>query len=228
MKFESRTLQILKNFSTLNPALQFKEGSVISTVTPLKTVMAKAQIKENIPATFAIYELSKFLNVLSLFDNPSINLGDKFLQIGDGKQSVQYTFANPENIVTPGNKEIQLPGIDVKFKLMSSVLQSVLKAMAVLNLPEIAVTGKNGELFVEAINVKNPSSDKFSIKVDTDENFHIDANATFSMIFLADNMKIIPDDYVVSISSRGIAHFKGRDIEYWIATESSSSYSKQQ
>ena len=98
MKFESRTLQILKNFSTLNPSLQFKQGSVISTITPLKTVMARATIKENIPATFAIYELSKFLSVLSLFDNPTITLEDKFLLIGDGKQNVQYTFANPGGI----------------------------------------------------------------------------------------------------------------------------------
>jgi hypothetical protein len=222
MKFESRTLQILKNFSTLNPSLQFKQGSVISTVTPNKTVMAKASIKEQIPATFAIYELSKFLSVLSLFDNPTITLDEKFLLIGDGKQSVQYTFANPDNIVVPSNRDIALPSIDITFKLTASVLQSVLKAMAVLGLPEIAVTGKDGKLYVQAINVKNSASDKFSVQIESD--YNINANATFSMVFLADNMKIILDDYDVSISSRGIAHFKGKDIEYWVATESSSTY----
>jgi hypothetical protein len=223
MKLEPRTLQILKNFSTLNPSLVFKQGNVISTVTPTKTVMAKATVKEAIPTSFAIYELSKFLSVLTLFDTPSIKLEDKYLIISDKTQQVQYTYANPDNIVSPSDKEIKLPEMDIEFELTSSTLQNLQKAMAVLNLPEIAITGEGGELFVQGINIKNPSADKFSIKV-TDPIHKINQNAKFSMIILAENLKVIQDDYLVSISSKGIAHFKSTDIEYWIATESSSTY----
>jgi len=217
MKFEARTLQILKNFSTINPSLQFKEGSILSTVSPNKTVMAKATIKENIPSTFSIYDLSKFLGVLSLFDSPEISLEEKYLIIKGNSKQVQYTYADPRNIVLPGEKEIKLPELEINFQLTSDTLQSVLKAMGVLGLPEIAVTGENGVLSVQAVNTKNPSSDNFSIDVGQ-------TSLTFKMIFLAENIKIIQDEYDVSISSKGIAHFKGKDIEYWVATESSSTF----
>jgi hypothetical protein len=93
----------------------------------------------------------------------------------------------------------------------------VLRAMSIMSLPELAVTGDSGKLCVEAINSHNPTSDKYSIQVD-------ETDLNFKMIFLAENIKIISEDYDVSISSRGIAHFKGSDIEYWIATESSSTF----
>lgn len=219
MKLQQRTIQILKNFSTLNPSLVFKKGNVISTITPLKTVIAKATISEEIPETFAIYELSKFLSVLSLFNNPDISLKEKFLVISDSNQQVQYTYGDIDNIVAPGDKEIKLPETEINFKLTSATLQNLFKAMAVLGLPEIAVTGEEGIQSIETINSKNPLADKFKVQVG-----HCLDTQKYKMILLAENLKILPEDYDVSISSKGIAHFKGKDIEYWIATESSSTY----
>lgn len=220
MKLEGRTLQILKNFASINPSLQFKQGSFITTISPNKTMMAKAAIKEHIPHTFAIYDLSRFLGVLSLFESPTLTLEDKFLIVNGGGRQVQYTYADPKLIVTPGDKEVKIPSVDIQFDLKSEILQSVLKAMGVLGLPEIAVTGEDGKMSVQAIDSKNPSSDKFSIDVGT-------TNATFRMIFLSENIKMLNEDYKVEISSKGIAHFKGSDVEYWIATESSSTYKEE-
>ncbi len=217
MKFEGRTLQILKNFASINPSLQFKQGSYITTISPVKTLMAKAAIKEHIPHTFAIYDLSRFLGVLSLFDSPTLNMEERLLTVSGSGRKVQYTYADPKLIVTPGDKEIKLPSVDIEFDLKSDTLQSVLKAMGVLGLPEIAVTGEDGTLSLQAIDSKNPSSDKFSIDIGT-------TSLTFRMIFLAENIKILNEDYKVAISSKGLAHFIGSDIEYWIATESSSTF----
>jgi len=217
MKLGPITLQFLKNFSTINPSIEFKEGNSLSTMTPTSTLMAKAHIKETIPSTFAIYSLSKFLGVLSLFEDPELVLDEKFLVIKDNNsRQVQYMYGEERNIVAP-TKDIKLPDTEINFRLTSQTLQDVLKAMAVLDLPEIAVTGDNGVLSVEAINLKNPSSDKFSVAVGS-------TDKTFKMIFLATNIKILLEDYDVGISSKGIAHFRGKDIEYWVATESSSTY----
>lgn len=219
MKLEARTIQILKNFSVLNPSLVFKEGNVIGTITPTKTVLAKALIKETIPTSFTIMELSKFLNVLSLFNNPSLVLEENFLTIKDGSQQVKYSCGTPDNVVTPGDKEIKLPDPEIKFHLTSSTLANLFKAMAVLNLPEISITGEEGILYLEAMNVKNPLADKFKVQVGS----CLDTQK-FKMIILADNLKILPEEYNIEVSSKGIAHFKGKDVEYWIATESSSTY----
>ena len=223
MKFESRTLQILKNFATINPSLQFKQGSFITTISPNKTMMAKAAIKEHIPHTFAIFDLSRFLGVMSLFESPMLAMEERYVNISGGSRKVQYTYADPKLIVTPGDKEIKLPDPEISFALSSDVLQSILKAMGVLSLPEIAVSGENGVINIQAIDSKNPSSDTYSITIDS-EIYSIDPGAKFRMIFLAENIKILPENYKVSISSKGLAHFQGSDIEYWIATESSSTY----
>jgi hypothetical protein len=44
------------------------------------------------------------------------------------------------------------------------------------------------------------------------------------MIFKVENLKLLPRDYDVTVSAKGIANFKSKtgDIEYWIATEQGS------
>ena len=51
-----------------------------------------------------------------------------------------------------------------------------------------------------------------------------DICVAFKAIFKAENIKIIPGDYEVSISSKGISHFSGESVEYYIAVESNSTF----
>ena len=67
MKLTQRTFQVLKNFSTINPTLSVCKGNVIRTVSQNKTVLAEAQVQEEFPRDFAIYDLSEFLGVISLW-----------------------------------------------------------------------------------------------------------------------------------------------------------------
>ena len=48
----------------------------------------------------------------------------------------------------------------------------------------------------------------------------------FKIFFKRENLKIIPGDYKVSISSKGVSHFKHttENLEYWIALEPDSNY----
>ncbi len=48
----------------------------------------------------------------------------------------------------------------------------------------------------------------------------------FNVVMKKENLKIIPGDYNVSISSKGISYFKSvnTDLEYWIALEPTSEY----
>lgn len=218
MKLESKTIQILKSFSSINPSIGFKPGKTLSTVSPTKTVMAKANIEESIPSSFNIYDLSKFLGVLSLFESPELKIGERSMEISSGHQKVNYTFAADHLIVSP-NKDVKMPECEIKFKLLSDDLMKVLKAMGVLHLPEIAVTGDGSNVYLEAIDSKNPTSDTYKVKVG-------DTSLNFKMIFKSENIKIMPGDYDVEISSKGIAHFKGTDVEYWIATEASSTFNQ--
>ena len=199
MKLESRTMQILKNFSTINPGILFKPGSTLNTMSPNKTVLAKASIKEQIPNQFAIYDLSKFLGVLSLFEQPELQVEEKQMVIAGGQQKVRYTFASPEAIAYPSDKEVNMPETEIQFKLTADDLNKVLKALGVMQLPEIAVVGEGGEMSIQAMDSKNPSANSYRVILrDTDLNF--------KMVFKAENLKVIAGDYDVSISSKGIGH----------------------
>lgn len=218
MKLTSRTLQVLKNFSTINPSLLFKTGNVITTMSPNKTVMARATVGEVFPQTYAIYDLSRFIGVLSMFDDPDVSMSDSFLVISEGNRVVNYTYADPEMIVTPPDKPIKFPeDAEIEFIMSSDVLSSVQKAINILQMPELSVSGEDGKVYVGAINSKNPTGDTFKIDVGVTEH-------NFNMVFKAENIKIIGGDYKVKITSRGLAYFQGDDVEYWIPTESSSSF----
>lgn len=217
IKFEGRTLSILKNFASINPSLLFKSGNMIRTMSPGKTILAEANINQTIEGEFAIYDVSRFLSVLSLFSEPSITLNAKSLTITDGYQKVNYNFADPEMIALPSDKTPKLESPEINFTLTNDALTKVQKAMGVLSTPELAVIGSDGNITLETINSKNSSSDTFAVNVGL-------TSHTFKMIFKTENIKLIPGDYEVSISKAGLGFFKGSDIQYWIPCEATSSF----
>lgn len=217
MNFDTRTLQILKNFSSINPSILFKPGTVLSTISPTKTIMARAKINETIESPFAIYDLSRFLSTLSLFENPELSVETGFMRIKQGSKKLNYTFAEPSMIVSPPDKEIKLPDPEVEFTLSADNLNELLKALSVLSLPELAVVGDGTTVSVQVLDSKNPSGDVYSVSVGETTN-------TFRMIFKAENLKLLPGTYDVKISSKGLSHFNSPEVEYYIAVESTSSF----
>ena len=217
MKLEGRTLSILKNFASINPSIMFRPGDVLKTMSPNKTILAHAKLKEEVQNQFAIYDLSKFLSVMSLFEKPTLTVQEKFMSITDGQQRVNYTFADPKMIVQASDKTPQVADPEIEFKLTQVTLDRVQKAMGVLKMPELAITGDRNDIYVEAIDSKNPSGDNFAVKVGT-------TTHKFKMIFKTENIKLLQGDYDVAISSKGIGQFTGEDVNYWIVAEASSSF----
>lgn len=217
MRLEQQTLAILKNFASINPSMCFKEGQKLRTISPGKTILAQATATSELPGTFAIYDVSRFLSVLSLFESPSITTSNTHLTIKDDQQTVNYTFAELTTITVPPEKTPQIANPEIEFELTAEALLRVQKAMGVLGLSEMSVVGDGQRIFLKAVDSKKPANDNFAIEVGETEH-------TFNMIFKAENIKMLPGSYTTWISSRGIAHFKSDLVEYWIATEASSSF----
>ena len=219
MKLDTKTVNVLKNFSNINPSILFKEGNVLSTISPSKTVLAKAKVPANFGNRFAIYNLSRFLGSISLMNDPELEFSDKFVKISDGNgTSCNYTYADETTIKTPPEKELKLPSVDAKVNFTDSSLKEIIRASGALQLPEIAFVGDGTDVYLQAMDVKNPSGDIFKIKLGT-------TDKNFLVIFKTENIiKILSGDYTVNISSKGISHFEGPDVEYWIAVEASSTY----
>lgn len=217
MKLSQRSVQVLRNFSTINPSIQFVEGNVLKTISPNKTMMAKAILEDNIPSAFAIYDLSRFLGVMSLFDNPTFELEEKMVNIQSPGRKVSYTYADPSTIILPPTKEIDIGKADVEFELQQENFAEIMKALGVMSFPELVIAGENGKVYLRATDTKNPSSDKYDIEVG-------ETSLDFMAVFKTENIKILPSTYQVSISSKGISHFKSADVEYWISIEANSQF----
>lgn len=217
MKLNAKTLNILKNFANINKSIVIKEGHVLTTMSSNKTIMAKATIPDTFAHKFAIYELNRFISCISLVNDPELIFGETSVQIKGNGHSMNYHFADASVILTPPDKEIKLPTIDVECKVSSKDIQSITKALGVLGLPEVAIAGDGDKIMLQAVNSKDTSADTYNIEIgETDK--------TFRAIFKSENLKMIEGDYNVKLSSKGISQFIGNEATYWIAIESTSTF----
>jgi len=218
MKFSARTIQILRNFSTINESLIFKQGKQLKTISQSKTILARATIDTEIEETFGIYDLGQFLSAISLFEEPELTLGNSSLTIAQGSEKINYVYSETSLMLSPPSKEIEMATVDVQFELKNDVLTKVQKALGIIRAPEIAITGDGDNIFVEALDTKDKSKSNYRVEVGT-------TDKTFRFIFLAENIKLLPGDYDVKISQAGLSYFKGDDVEYWVAVEDRSTFS---
>lgn len=216
MQFTSRTLTILKNFVSIYPSMAFKKGSTIQTMSAAKSIIAKAVIVEEIPVDFCVYDLSKFLSTISLFENPEIEFQENHCIIKSGKSKVNYYFALSNLIQQPPDREIHLPSIDAKFELSNASLQEVMKASRTLGLSHIAVIGDGSKLSLAVLDATGAISDQYMIEVgETDQ--------IFKAVFDINNIKLLDGDYQVEVCSAGIADFTCNDVSYKILMDKKNS-----
>ena len=220
MKLSEKTLSFLKNFSTINQSINFKQGSSLRTISVMKNILAEVTIDEELPKDFGIYDLSQFLNGLSLHNNPELNFeADNYVVIKEGRSRSNYFFADPSVIVTPPEKEISLPSEDVSFELSTDQLDKLLKAAPIYQLPDLCVVGGAGVVKIMVRDKKNDTSNDFSVIVG-------ETNEEFSFNFKVENIKILPGTYEVVVSKELLSRFtsKNYDLRYWIALEPDSTF----
>lgn len=219
MKFSERTLTILKSFSTINKSIQMKSGTSLKTITPERTLIATATIPDEIPSDACIYDMSRFLSILSLYEDPDVEFHDKYFIISEGKRRTKYLFADVSMIHAAPEKEVKIPSEDVVVDVTWDDMQSVLKAAGVLQFSEIAFVGSSGTCYLKAIDSTNQGADDYGVEIgETDDEFMI--------IIKTDNLKLLPQDYRVTLCSKGISKFKSEDVTYFVATDSKSTYKK--
>ena len=194
MKLSDKTISVLKNFSSINQSILFKEGSKLRTISVMKNILAEATVTEEFSRDFGIYDLNQFLNGLSLHASPELDFGnDGYVVIREGRSRSKYFFADPNVIVTPPEKAITLPTEDVCFELSTSVLDKLLKAAAVYQLPDICAVGEAGVVKLVVRDRKNDTSNAHEEVVGETE-------AEFSFNFKVENIKVLPGTYDVVVS----------------------------
>ena len=220
MKLTDSTLAVLKNFAGINNSILVKKGNQLRTISVAKNILAEAEIPEDFPRDVAIYDLNQFLNGLSLHQDPNLDFTeDSHITIKEGRRRVKYFYADPQVIIAPPDKEINLPTQEVCFQLESTSLEKLVKAAAVYQLPDLSVIGENGEITMVVRDKKNDTSNEYAVNVgETDSNFEFN--------FKMENIKIIPGAYDVVISSKLLSEFTNTqyNLKYFIALEPDSTF----
>jgi hypothetical protein len=222
MKFSPKTIDLLKNFSSINPGIYFTKGSTLRTMSPQKNILCEAVVEDEFPQDFGINDLNNFLSVLSLNKDPEIEFSDNtvIIKFLNGRSKIDYRFTEKSMIVVPPEKNITLPSIDVKFDLTEEDLAWIQKTASVLRSPNIAVSSNGKTVSIVSFDVSDNSAATNSVDIG------VNSEKTYKLIFKTENLKVVPGAYSVEISSKGVSHFTNSkaNIQYWIATETGSTY----
>ncbi|UNA02420.1 sliding clamp [Serratia phage SP1] len=222
MKLSKETLAILKIFSGINSSIVLKPGSFIMTKTVNNVVFAEATIDDVIDEELAIYELSSFLNLVSLVgDDAELTLDGEDIVISAGKTRVFYRAANASTIVTPKNR-LTMPVANVIFELSADQMQQILRTSRAQNGDVLSIASEDNKIVIRGY---NRTIDKDCLRplfsVETADWDGVDFDFRLNMA----NMHMKEADFKVMISSKGAVKFEGDKISYVVATEATSTHS---
>ena len=227
MKLSENTLEVLKNFASINQSILFTEGKELNTVSVQKNVLGSAKVAETFKSSngedFAIYDLNEFLSTISLFDDPDVEFGEQYATIKDALSVTHYWYADKEIIVYPTSK-IDMPSTEVEFKLSAETLDKLQRATGTLAVPDLVIRRDEDKVVAEVLDKRNDTSNTFRVEVGSYIGGESDTD--FKFYFLTERMKMLPGDYDVEISSQKISKLTSADgkLTYWIALEQDSTY----
>ena len=237
IQLSKSTIDLLRNFSTINKSILIQEGSYIQTMSVNKNIIGMGKIKEFIPCNMAIYDLPLFLGALSLFKKPWLNFpDDKKVIIFDEetKGKTVFYYSDPEIIVTPPEFNKDLPEQELMFNLPQSDLTQLMQAAKVYGVEDLCINGYKGEYSICVRDNKNKTSNVFSLplkkvnffqglQTDGEEEYKLTAErTTFCFCFKVENLKLQDASYHVVISNRNIANFNSMthsELNYFVAME---------
>jgi len=214
-----KTLDVLKNFSTINSSIVFRKGSTVRTISNAENILAKFTGEEVFPNDFAIYDLSQFLSGISLFSDPQLEFdNESFVNIRGGRQSARYYFSDPEiTLKSAPEKNVKFPGADLQFNLTGEDLIALQKASAVYSLPDLTFQSEEGSNEIKLIlrDKENDTSNTYDLTVAGN------ATGTYSLDVKIENIRLLPGDYNVKVSKHLISEWTNQsvDLTYYIALE---------
>jgi len=225
MKISKETIDVLKNFASINSNILVKPGNVIKTLSNYKNVLAQATVEEDFPVEFGIFDLHKMLGVIGLFEDPSLEFHEKHAVIsGDNGSKVKYFYSEPK-LLTTVTKDLKMPPSVVHCEILENDFKEIQKAASVLQLPDIKIETPQSnidDIVLTVFDRKDPSTNEYSFKIGQTDN----TDAEFGFFFKVENLKMLTGDYDVEICENSVAKFsnKNRDLSYWIAMEPDSYY----
>jgi hypothetical protein len=182
--------------------------------------MAIATVEENFDVEFGIWDLNKFLGVVSLFNNPTFTFGEKSVKIKNGGDSVVNYFYSEPRLLSVPTKDVNMPTVNVSTTLTDKQFSELQKAASVMQLPDLSFKSENSSIIAVVSDISDPTSNSY--KVILQETWD---GPDFVFNFKMENIKILPGDYAINFAKNVVAEFVHKTIalKYWFAMESATS-----
>ena len=216
MKISQETINILKNFSTINTNILLRTGNTLATINAPKSIFAKTTVAETFPREVAIYDLNSLLQLLTFAEDQEIDFGEKSMKITNDVGTFEYFYCEPSLIVAAPNKSVEVESV-FSFRLTAKDIQSITKTAGVLAAPTISIISKNGNVVMKIGDKKNASANNFNKSIGT-------SDVAFECNISSENFKLMPLDYDCVLSKKQFCQFKAvtSELSYLIAMEPGS------
>lgn len=215
------TLSILKNFASMNSNIFIGKGNVIKTITPSMSGMAEAIVEETFDTPFGIWDLNKFLGVISLFQSPTFEFEDKYVRIrGQNDTVVNYFYAEPRLLTIP-KKSVNMPSTSIEASMTQEMFSELIRASSILQLPDITFQNRGDDIYAVVLDRTDPTSNICEIKIDGSSK-----GKSFNFNFKVDNIRLLAGNYKISFAKTLVGQFENEStsLKYWFAMEPSSTY----
>tara|TARA_R110001606_G_scaffold96378_1_gene213471 strand:- start:2144 stop:2800 length:657 start_codon:yes stop_codon:yes gene_type:complete len=216
MKISKPTLDILKNFATINTNILVREGNMLSTISTGKNIFARAEVSETFNNEFAIYDLNSLLALLTLMEDTDVEFGEESIIMTKGTSHFEYFYADKNIIVAAPDKTIEVDNF-FNFDLSADDVNMIMRAAAVVGAPMLSVVGKDGKVTLTVGDPNTPRSNAFRQEIG-------DSEKDFDARLAVENFKVTPGSYNVTLSEKKFMHLKNTNgtTNYWLALEPNS------
>lgn len=220
MQISEHTISVLNNFSAINQCLIINPGDVLKTVSTQKNVMASAKLPDKFPQEAGIYNLSRFISTLSLFNSPpNLDFNKNTVVIDGNNRQINYALSETSLMISPPDKDFDMENPMMEFKVSWENIQNLQKAASVLNLPMIEFACQDNIYSMRTLDTGNPTSDTYE-EIISEDNVVQQATSDFKVSIRTENMKILPSEYNVRIKDN-ICRFTSDELNvvYWMSIE---------
>jgi hypothetical protein len=224
-KLNEKTLAVLKNFAQINSQLCI-ESTKIEVVNSTYSVIGSYTFDEPLPITkeIGIYDINDLLAILSVYKQPTITENTKNIVIsGDSSKTTIWTHVKdmmPKVLIqqkyTPTDIKERLDqmGCELEFVLPAEKFNVLMKLSSLLKAEWMFFETAEGKIRITVGNALESSDNISEVLIDVD----IKSNSlTGAMKCSMAELRLMPSDYSVKISSKGMTHWTNAiGVEYFI------------
>ena len=200
MKLSKENKKILKTFSNISEQVVIT-SDIVSVTDPEKNIGCYYKWQEQVPESFVLSNIGEFLNLIDLYEDPTISKENSKITIKQGKQKNVISCLNDEiaNNIKPIDRDTFVENVMGKREIECTVnlskeqLNNLKKNISILKNTHVVFKDNNIKTFNKMIHSESQSENIYTLELDnvTDMN---------EKIFRSDSlMKIIEDDYKIKV-----------------------------